>query len=63
MHRVGQDCRAATTRSAEESPLAWLAIMVAVTVLLSFAVAAAVNFGGLDRLLPNSEPFIPYYTT
>jgi hypothetical protein len=62
MRRVEPGCRTADKRSWEESPLVWLAIMVAVMAFLSLAVAGAVGFG-VNRLLPNNEPFIPYYTT
>jgi hypothetical protein len=62
MHRVGPGCRTADRRSWERSPLAWFAIIVAVMALLSLAIAAAVSVG-VNRLLPNNEPFIPYYTT
>jgi hypothetical protein len=61
MRRVEPGCRTADKRSWEESPLVWLAIMVAVMAFLSLAVAGAVGFG-VNRLLPNNEPFIPYYT-
>jgi len=62
MSRVGSGRRTADRRSWERSPLVWFAIVVAVMALLSLAVAAAVSVG-VYRLLPNNEPFIPYYTT
>jgi len=62
MLRVGSSCNTVDRRSREGSPLIWLAIIVAVLALLSLAVAAAMN-RDLDRLLPNNEPFVPYYTT
>ena len=62
MRRVEPGCRTADKRSWEESPLVWLAILVAVMAFLSLAVAAVVSFG-VNCLPPNIEPFIPYYTT
>jgi hypothetical protein len=43
-------------------PLLWFGIMVAAAVLLLLAVVAT-SSSGLDRLLPNGEPFVPYFTT
>jgi hypothetical protein len=52
----------AEARAGGASPLLWFGIVVAAAVLLSLAVVA-VNSGGLDRLLPNDELFVPYFTT
>jgi hypothetical protein len=62
MDRGGPYSRSTDKRSWEESPRAWLAIMVAVMAFLSLAVAAAVSFD-VGHLLPNNEPFIPSYAT
>jgi hypothetical protein len=62
MWQLGQDGRTADARSGGASPLLWFAIMVAAAALLLLAVAA-VRSAGFDRLLPNGEPFIPYFTT
>ena len=62
MARTGQVC-CADNSSGETSPsIRFAAIAVAATLLASLAIAAA-NSGGLDRLLPRDQLFVPYFTT
>jgi len=62
MARFGESC-AVPERRLPEFSISWLAVMVGVAALLLIAVAAGVTLGGVDRLLPTGDPFIPYYTT
>jgi hypothetical protein len=62
MVQIRESCRAAGPRDPRSSPVIWLAIAVAAALLLSLVVAAAKS-GGLDRLLPKDQPFVPYFTT
>jgi hypothetical protein len=62
MLRVDQNYRAADGRADEVPPLLSLVIAVAMAALLSLALVDA-TFGGLDRLLPENELFVPYFTT
>jgi hypothetical protein len=58
-----ESCRAADRDAPRSSPLVWFAMAaVAAAMLASLAVAAAKS-GGLDRLLPKDQPFVPYFTT
>ncbi len=61
MAQIRQDCHAADPAS-ETLPLALFAIVAIAALLISLAVAAA-NSGGLDRLLPGDQLFVPYFTT
>jgi hypothetical protein len=62
MVQIRESCRAAGPRAPRSSPLAWFAMAVAAALLVSLAIAAAKS-GGLDRLLPKDQPFVPYFTT
>jgi hypothetical protein len=62
MVQIRQGRRAAKSRGAASSPFVWFAVAVAVALLLSLIIAAD-NSGGLDRLLPKDQPFVPYFTT
>jgi hypothetical protein len=62
MLRVDQKRHAVDGRVGEMPPLLLLAIPVAMVALLVLAFAAAYS-GGLDRLLPENELFVPYFTT
>jgi hypothetical protein len=61
MVQIKQGCRAAGP-AGETSLFVWFAIAVAAALLISLAIAAA-NSGGLDRLLPRDQLFVPYFTT
>jgi hypothetical protein len=52
----------ATTRAEGVSVIVWLAMMVG-AVLVLWLTLSAISFEGLDRLLPDGEPFEPIYTT
>jgi len=62
MVQIRESCQAASPRAPRSSPVAWFAMAVAAALLISLAVAAAKS-GGLDRLLPRDQPFVPYFTT
>jgi hypothetical protein len=62
MIQITGGCRAAGPRVPRSFPLLWLALAVAAA-LLAWVAVAAVNSGGLDRLLPKDQPFAPYFTT
>jgi hypothetical protein len=62
MVQIRESCQAAGSRVPRSSPVAWLAIAVAAAVFVSLALAAAKS-GGLDRLLLEDQPFVPYFTT
>ncbi len=62
MVQITGGCRAAGPRALRSFPLPWLALAVAAA-LLAWLAIAAVNSGGLDRLLPKDQPFAPYFTT
>ena len=62
MVQIRESCRAAGPSAPRSSPLLWLALAVAAA-LLAWVAVAAVNSGGLDRLLPKDQPFAPYFTT
>jgi hypothetical protein len=62
MVQIRKGCRAGGPRAVESSPFVWFAILIAAALLFSLAIAA-VNSGGLDRLLPKDQPFAPYFTT
>jgi hypothetical protein len=62
MARTGQVCRAGNP-SAETSPFIWFAAIAVAAALLSSLAIAAANSGGLDRLLPRDQLFVPYFTT
>jgi hypothetical protein len=59
---ITESYRAARQHAPRFSPAIWLAMAVAAALLLSLAVVAAKS-GGLDRLLPKDQLFVPYYTT
>ena len=52
----------AEARAGRVPSLLWFLIIAATAVVLLFLISA-VNFRGLDRLLPEGEPFQPYFTT
>jgi hypothetical protein len=60
MVQIIESCRAAGPRAPRS--VVWLAMAVAATLLPWLAVAAAKS-GGLDRLLPKDQLFVPYFTT
>ncbi len=62
MVQVRERCRAAGPRAPRSSPVVWFATALAAALLVSLAVAARKS-GGLDRLLPKDQPFVPYFTT
>jgi hypothetical protein len=62
MVQIRESCRAAVPRAPRSSPFVWFTTALAAASLVSLAVAAAKS-GGLDRLLPNDQPFVPYFTT
>jgi hypothetical protein len=62
MVEVRESCRAAGLRASRSSPVVWFAMAVAAVLFVSLAVAAA-RSGGLDRLLPKDQLFVPYFTT
>jgi hypothetical protein len=62
MVQIRESCRAAGPRAPRSSLVAWFATAVAAASLVSLAVAAP-RSGGLDRLLPKDQPFVPYFTT
>jgi hypothetical protein len=62
MVEVRESCRAAGLRAPRSSPVVWFAMAVAAVLFVSLAVAAA-RSGGLDRLLPKDQLFVPYFTT
>ena len=62
MVQIRESCRAASPHAPRSFPLLWLALAVAAA-LLAWLAIAAVNSGGLDRLLPKDQPFVPYFTT
>jgi hypothetical protein len=62
MVQMRESCRAAGPRAPRSSPAVWFAMAVAAALLLLLAVAAGKS-GGLDRLLPKDQLFVPYYTT
>jgi hypothetical protein len=62
MVHIRESCRAAGPRVPQSSPVVWFASAVAAALLVSLAVAAA-RSGGLNRLLPKDQPFVPYFTT
>jgi hypothetical protein len=62
MVQIRQGCRAADPRATESSPFVWFAIAIAAALLFSLAISAA-HSGGLDRLLPADQLFVPYFTT
>lgn len=61
MVQTRQGCRAAGP-ARETLPFTWFAIAVSAALLISLGIAAA-NSGGLDRLLPRDQLFLPYFTT
>jgi len=62
MVRMRESCPATGPRTPRSSTLVWFAMAVAAALLLLLAVAAAKS-GGLDRLLPKDQLFVPYFTT
>jgi len=62
MVQMRESCRATGPRAPQSSPVVWFAIAIAAALLLSLAVAAA-RSGGLDRLPPKDQLFVPYFTT
>jgi hypothetical protein len=62
MVQMRESYRAAGPRAPRSSPVVWLAMAVVAALLLWLAGAAAKS-GGLDRLLPNDQLFVPYFTT
>jgi len=62
MQRVHHDNTAAKTRAREVPALFWFVVIAAVAATL-LLVVSTVGFQGLDRLLPDGEPFLPYFTT
>ena len=62
MVQMRESCPEAGPRTPRSSPVVWFAMAVAAALLLSLAVAAAKS-GGLDRLLPKDQLFVPYFTT
>ncbi len=62
MVEIRKSCRAAGPRAPRSSPAFWIATTVTAALLVSLAVAAA-GSGGLDRLLPKDQPFLPYFTS
>jgi hypothetical protein len=62
MVEVRESCRAAGLRAPRSSPVVWFAMAVAAVLFVSLAVVAA-RSGGLDRLLPKDQLFVPYFTT
>ncbi len=62
MVQIKGGCRAVDPRAPRYFPLLWLPLAVAAA-LLAWLAIAAVNSGGLDRLLPKDQPFAPYFTT
>ena len=62
MVQISESCQAAGSRVPGSSPVAWFAMAVAAAVFVSLALAAAKS-GGLDRLLLEDQPFVPYFTT
>jgi hypothetical protein len=62
MVQIRESCRAAGPRAPRSSPVVWFAMAVAAALLLSLALVAAKS-GGLDRLLPKDQLFVPYFTT
>jgi hypothetical protein len=62
MVQIIESCRAAGPSAPRSSPVVWFALAAAAALLLSLVVAAAKS-GGLDRLLPKDQLFVPYFTT
>ena len=62
MVQIRESRQAAGPRVPRSYAVAWLAIAVAAVVFGSLAAAAA-RSGGLDRLLPKDQPFLPCFTT
>ena len=62
MVQMRESCPAAGRRAPRSAPVVWFAMAVAAALLLSLAVAT-VKSGGLDRLLPKDQLFVPYFTT
>jgi hypothetical protein len=62
MGQIRERCQAAGPLAHRSSPVAWFAMAVTAAVLVWLALAA-VKSGGLDRLLPKDQPFVPYFTT
>jgi hypothetical protein len=62
MVQIRERCQAAGPHAPRSFPVAWFAMAVAAAVFVSLALAAAKS-GGLDRLLPKDQPFVPYFTT
>jgi hypothetical protein len=62
MVQIGKSCQPAGPSAPRSAPLVWFAMAVAAAVFVSIALAAA-RSGGLDRLLPKDQPFVPYFTT
>lgn len=62
MSPITESCRAAGPHAPRSSAVMWFAIAAAAALLLALAVVAA-GSGGLDRLLPKDQLFVPYFTT
>ena len=58
MVQIRESCQAAGSRAPRFSPVAWFAMAVAAALLVALALAAAKS-GGLDRLLPKDQLFVP----
>ncbi len=62
MVQIRESGPAAGLRAPRFSPLLRLALAVAAA-LLAWLAIAPVKSGGLGRLLPKDQPFVPYFTT
>jgi hypothetical protein len=62
MAPTGQVCRAVNSADRTSPFIRFAAIAVAAALLSLLAIAAA-DSGGLDRLLPRDQLFVPYFTT
>jgi hypothetical protein len=62
MVQIRESRQAAGPRVPRSYAVAWLAMAVAAVMFGSLALAAAKS-GGLDRLLPKDQLFVPYFTT
>ena len=62
MVQIRASCRDDAQRAPRPLALLWLGLVLTATLLACIAIAA-VKLGGLGRLLPNDQPFAPYFTT
>jgi hypothetical protein len=55
---IDRGCAEGATR-----PVWWTLVIVALGAAAMLMLLGSVSFEGLDRLLPDGQPFLPYFTT